>query len=119
MINVNHTLVFYDRSKAQNTGFGINSPKTKAGYRSVPMIGTVRKALLEQNQWLEDIGLKSVDTIDGFQDFIFVNRFGHVQHQGTLNKAIKRIVRDANFDALEKILLLTKMNYCLILVVTF
>lgn len=75
--------------------------------------------LLEQNQWLEDIGLKSVDTIDGFQDFIFVNRFGHVQHQGTLNKAIKRIVRDANFDALEKILLLTKMNYCLILVVTF
>lgn len=102
LINVNHTLVFYDRSKAQNTGFGINSPKTKAGYRSVPMIGTVRKALLEQNQWLEDIGLKSVDTIDGFQDFIFVNRFGHVQHQGTLNKAIKRIVRDANFDALEK-----------------
>lgn len=25
-----------------------------------------------------------------------------MQHQGTLNKAIKRIIRDANFDALEK-----------------
>lgn len=102
MINVSHTLVFYDRSKAKNTGFGINTPKTKAGYRSVPMIKTVRDAFIEQRQYLKDNSLRSIDVIDGFQDFIFVNRFGHVQHQGTLNKAIKRIIRDANFDALEK-----------------
>lgn len=35
LINVNHTLVFYDKSKAKHTGFGINTPKTEAGYRSV------------------------------------------------------------------------------------
>ena len=29
-------------------------------------------------------------------DFIFVNRFGNTQHQGTLNKAIRRIIRDCN-----------------------
>lgn len=102
MINVNHTLVFYDRSKANYTGFGINTPKTKAGYRSVPMIASVKEAFKEQKQYLKDNDLRSVDVIDGFKDFIFVNRFGHVQHQGTLNKAIKRIIRDANFDALEK-----------------
>lgn len=102
LINVTHTLVFYERSKAKKTGFGINTPKTPAGYRAVPMIETVRDALLEQKQYLTDNDLKSVDIIDGFQDFVFINRFGHVQHQGTLNKAIKRIVRDANFDALDK-----------------
>lgn len=102
VINVNHTLVFYDRSKASRTGFGINTPKTKAGYRSVPMIKTVRDAFLEQKKYLEFLNLKSLDIIDGFKDFIFINRFGHVQHQGTLNKAIKRIIRDANFEALDK-----------------
>ncbi|WP_294966663.1 hypothetical protein [uncultured Gilliamella sp.] len=55
VINVTHTLVFYDRSKAKKTGFGINTPKTKAGYRSVPMIKTVRDALLEQKQYLKII----------------------------------------------------------------
>ena len=29
-------------------------------------------------------------------DFIFINRFGQTQHQGTLNKAIRRIIRDCN-----------------------
>ena len=33
---------------------------------------------------------------DGYSDFIFVNRFGQAQHQGTLNKAIRRIIRDCN-----------------------
>ena len=102
MINVNHTLVFYERSKANHTGFGINTPKTNAGNRTVPMIKTVKDAFVQQKQYLENNNLKSVDVIDGFKDFVFVNRFGHVQHQGTLNKAIKRIIRDANFDALDK-----------------
>ena len=35
-------------------------------------------------------------TIDGYSDFIFINRFGQAQHQGTLNKAIRRIIRDCN-----------------------
>lgn len=34
--------------------------------------------------------------IDGYTDFVFVNRFGNTQHQGTLNKAIRRIIRDCN-----------------------
>lgn len=102
LINVNHTLVFYDRSKAERTGFGINTPKTKAGNRSVPMIETVKETLLNYKSFVEDNNIKSIDIIDGYKDFVFVNRFGHVQHQGTLNKALKRIIRDANFEALEK-----------------
>lgn len=40
--------------------------------------------------------LKCKVTVDGYTDFIFINRFGSVQHQGTLNKALRRIIRDCN-----------------------
>lgn len=71
-------------------------------YRTVPMIKTVRDALLAYRSKLEKSNLSSVDIIDGFSDFVFINRFGHVQHQGTLNKAIKRIVRDVNLEMMSK-----------------
>lgn len=41
-------------------------------------------------------------TVDGYADFIFINRFGNVQHQGTLNKALRRIIRDCNDGVLAK-----------------
>ena len=41
-------------------------------------------------------------TVDGYTNFVFVNRFGNVQHQGTLNKALRRIMRDCNQEILEK-----------------
>ena len=97
LIKVNHTLVFYERSKSSKTGFGINTPKTKAGFRTIPMIKTVREALQKQQTYLQKEQIRSVDNIDGFRDFIFLNRFGHVQNQGPLNKALKRIIRDCNF----------------------
>lgn len=40
--------------------------------------------------------------VDGYTDFIFINRFGNVQHQGTLNKALRRIIRDCNDEQLAK-----------------
>ena len=33
---------------------------------------------------------------------LFINRFGNVQHQGTLNKALRRIIRDCNDEQLSK-----------------
>ena len=54
LIKVNHTLVFYERSKSSKTGYGINTPKTKAGYRTIPIIKTVREALQKQQTYLQD-----------------------------------------------------------------
>lgn len=41
-------------------------------------------------------------SLDGFTNFIFINRFGNLQQQGTLNKALKRIIRDCNDMQLSK-----------------
>ena len=101
LISINHTLVYYSRDKG-HCGFAVNTPKTKAGERTVPMIATVKEALLLEKQYQEEAGIQSRALIDGFTDFVFVNRFGDVQHYGTLNKAINRIVRDCNQEILDK-----------------
>ena len=55
-----------------------------------------RETFEHEKQKQEDLGLHCEVTIDGYTDFIFINRFGQVQHQATLNKAIRRIIRDCN-----------------------
>lgn len=50
------------------------------------MLGFVKEALEHEKQKQEDLGLHCEVTIDGYTDFIFINRFGQAQHQATLNK---------------------------------
>lgn len=105
IIDVNHTLVYYcHREKASKNGcyFNVNTPKTKAGIRQVPMLGFVKEAFQEERSYQEENGIRCNVTIDGYTDFIFINRYGAAQHQGTLNKAIRRIIRDCNDEVLLK-----------------
>lgn len=99
IINVNHTLVYYDhRTEGSKNGcyFNVNSTKTPASHRQVPMLDFVKEAFLIEKEKQELLDLRCNVTIDGYSDFIFINRFGQTQHQGTLNKAIRRIIRDCN-----------------------
>jgi len=102
-IDVNHTLVYYSHRREDSKKgcyFNINTPKTKAGKRKVPMLDFVKEAFLMEKQFQEKQGVKCNVVIDGYTDFVFVNRFGKTQNQGTLNDAIKRIVRDCNDEIL-------------------
>lgn len=101
-INVNHTLVYFDKRAEERCTFAINTTKTKAGERSIPMLPKVKEAFLMEKEYQRECGIKSESVVDGYRDFIFVNRFGNVQHQGTLNKALRRIIRDCNFEILDK-----------------
>ena len=48
------------------------------------MLGFVKEAFEHEKQKQEDLGLHCEVTIDGYTDFIFINRFGQAQHQATL-----------------------------------
>ena len=99
VIDVNHTLVYYDhRTDGSKKGcyFNVNTPKTPAGKRKVLMLSFVKEAIIMEKERQELLDLHCIATIDGYTDFIFINRFGNPQHQGTLNKAIRRIIRDCN-----------------------
>ena len=105
IIDVNHTLVYYDHRVTDGKKgcyFNINTPKTKAGARQVPMLDFVREAFIMEREYQEALDIRCTITIDGYSDFIFVNRYGHTQHQATLNKAIRRIIRDCNDEVLLK-----------------
>ena len=106
VISVNHTLVYYNHQDDIGTYYSINTPKTEAGTREIPMVAGVKEAFEMEREYQRELAIKSVARIDGYDDFIFVNRNGQVQHQGTLNKALKRIMRDCN----DQVLLATDLD---------
>ena len=95
IIDVNHTLVYYNHA-VNGCYFNIHTPKTKAGKRQIPMLDEVKEAFRMEKAYQEFNNIKCNVSVDGFTNFIFVNRFGNLQHQGTLNKALRRIIRDCN-----------------------
>ena len=70
--------------------------------RGISMTEDVKNSFLLEKEMQELSGTHSNVTVDGYQNFIFINRFGSVQHQGSLNKALRRIIRDCNDKQLLK-----------------
>lgn len=67
VIDVNHTLVYYNHRDEKGCYYNIHTPKTKAGKRQISMTADVKKAFLDEKVY-----------------------------QGTWNKALRRIIRDCN-----------------------
>ena len=76
----------------------VNEPKTEAGYRTYRLSNSALNAIRMQ----KENGLKCTANVSGYNDFVFVNRFGNTVHQGTINKNMRRIVMYANIDADER-----------------
>lgn len=105
IINVNHTLVYYDHRDSNGKKgcyFNVHTPKTEAGKRQVPMLDFVKEAFLMEKRNQQELGVQCKVVIDGYTDFIFVNRDGGTFYQGSLNKTIRRIIRDCNDEVLMK-----------------
>ena len=100
-ININHTLAYYSKGRKSGLILEIHTPKTEAGNRIIPMLPRVKEALLMEKKMQEDLGIRCNDVINGYTDFIFVNRFGAVFHQGSLNKVLRRLVRDCNLEIID------------------
>lgn len=95
MIDVNHTLVYYSNGN-HKCKFAINDTKTPASKRLIPMTKSVREAFLMEKEMQEQLDVVCSTAVDGYTDFVFLNRFGGLHTQGTLNKVYKRIIRDCN-----------------------
>ena len=93
-ININHNLIY----RVQDSGkceYHITTPKTKSGIRIVPMLSEVREMLLVEYNRQQREGFCKTE-IDGYSNFIFMNRYGEVQNPHAVNRAIVRIIRDYN-----------------------
>lgn len=95
-ISINHTLVYYNHHDENGCSYTILKPKTEAGNSTIPIIPSVKEAFIMQKEYLELAKPKNVDHIDGYDDFIFVNCFGQVMIQSSVNTAIQRMTREIN-----------------------
>lgn len=100
-ISINHTVVYYNHAK-NGCYYNIHTPKTKAGIRTIPMTENVIVLLQKEKEYQKLLEITCQMTIDGYTDFIFLNRYGKVHNQATLNKALRRIMRDCNQEMLAK-----------------
>lgn len=94
-VEINHNMVYYQREKG-NHYFSVTTPKTEAGNRIIPLLPEVKNALLEERRYQKEVGLSCKAKIDGYTDFIFLNRYGMVHNPQTINRTIKRISKDYN-----------------------
>lgn len=99
-IDINHNMVYYQRDQGK-CYFSISTPKTEAGSRIIPMLPEVRQALLDEKSYQKEVGLVCNADIDGYTDFIFLNRFGNPHNPQTINRTIKRITLSYNEEEME------------------
>ena len=97
-VEINHNMVYYQRDKGK-CYFSVTTPKTEAGNRFIPLLPEVKKALLKKFQL--ECGILCNAVIDGYTNFVFLNRFGNPHNPQTINRTIKRISLAYNEQELE------------------
>ena len=86
---INHNLVYRVQEDGTCTNH-VNSPKTKAGIRVIPMLDEVFDAFLEEYQYQKVIGF-CTDEIDGYSGFVFCTGDGKVYLPNAINRTIRSI----------------------------
>lgn len=95
MISINHTLCYFPDEHTGKIKFKVQTPKSAAGVREIPMFKDVRRALREEycRQMMAGFN-KSV--IDGYTGFVFTNKDGYAYAPKNIISAIDRIVNSYN-----------------------
>lgn len=99
-IEVNHNTVYHQREKGK-CYFSVTTPKTEAGTRIIPLLPEVRKALEDEKEHQKEVEVSCTASIDGYTNFIFLNRFGNIHNPQTINRTIKRITIAYNEQEME------------------
>ena len=101
-IIINHNLNYYKHvDEGKGFRYTVNSPKTRAGSRVIPITQKVVEAFEMERQYQEEAEIACKAHIDGYTDFVFLNQDGQPHHPASLNKALNRIVRDCNYRILD------------------
>ena len=89
-ISVNHQLIYKDFGDGYK--FHINTPKTKAGNRIIPMSQVVQRAFTEQKKINFMLGRHSIEEIEGYSDFIFLAKTGRPLMPSAVNNVLYNII---------------------------
>lgn len=106
LIDINHNVVYRsleDENGDRHSVLTINSPKTEAGTRVIPMIDEVYEAFQEEFEIQNCFG-GCKQTVDGYTNFVFTTADGTMYLPGAINRAIKDIYESYNVEESRKAL---------------
>lgn len=101
-IDVNHTLVHFKDDTTGGMVLHINPPKTKSGRRVIPMTESVKRVLEMERENQRKQNISCNITVDGYTDFVFLSSVGRIRYLEVMNRTLRNIVRDANYDAQDR-----------------
>ena len=101
LISVNHNLVDYQDRDIKKQVRKIQTTKTRAGVRMIPMIDEVYEAFITEFELQSAIGFCE-EEIDGYSGFIFTTTDQKLMSRSAVNNAIHRIVRIHNEEEEKK-----------------
>ena len=93
VININHSVI-YRQDENRKTVYMISEPKTKKGYRTIPMLHSVREVLEEEKE--KQKNHENTFSVDGYANFVFLrpNKMGF--YSNSFRNVIRRVVDDYN-----------------------
>ena len=101
LISVNHNLVDYQDRDIRKQVRKIQTTKTRAGVRMIPMIDEVYEAFITEFELQSAIGFCE-EEIDGYSGFIFTTTDQKLMSRSAVNNVIHRIVRIHNEEEEKK-----------------
>lgn len=100
IISINHNLTYRIQENISRYEYHITTPKTRAGERIIPMFTDVRNALLQEYQRQSGDGFNTFE-IDGYTNFIFHSKPNEPLNSFVINRALEKIIRDANTEEIK------------------
>ncbi len=103
-ITVRHSFAYFSlsengRGKMQRV---MQHPKSIAGKRIIPLLEPAADAIAEYRAWMTRNGIRLAESIDGFDDFVFLTRKGWPLTPAGVNNALKRAVDAFNKEQAAK-----------------
>lgn len=101
-ISVNHTLSYvFAYNETPKCRPAINTPKTTASERTIPMLSRVKDVFLSLKDEQSSIRRNNI-TVDGYTDFIFVSKRGNLHTNSSLYAVLNGVIKKCNKEVLEK-----------------
>lgn len=77
----------------------MDSPKSEAGYRTIPMVNEVERLLKEIKQKQTESGMiKSAKAVDGYDQFVFRNSNNNMLDRTNVNSDMRELLNEYNSD---------------------
>ena len=93
VVHINHAVGYIKKDGKYRHVF--KEPKSVAGNRTIPMLGQVREALLDQKDLQKIMGLEQ-PVMDGYTDFVFLSEVGTVFTRENISAQIRQIIDEHN-----------------------